>query len=78
MTFPDGKQLRIYDCRGIDFFDWNTKHYVNDLIKTVDGGIKKDYEVHIFFSLVFLNLFLKLRFVEASPLYRPGFKHKTS
>lgn len=44
MTFPDGKQLRIYDCRGIDFVGWNTKHYVNDLIKTVDGGIRKDYE----------------------------------
>lgn len=53
MTFPDGKQLRIYDCRGIDFFDWTATHYVNDLIKTVDGGIKKNYEVHIFFSLVF-------------------------
>lgn len=44
MTFPDGKQLRIYDCRGIDFLDRNTRHYVDDLIKTVDGRIKKNYE----------------------------------
>lgn len=44
MTFPDGKHLRIYDCRGIDYFDRSTEHYIDDLIKTVDGRIKKDYE----------------------------------
>lgn len=44
MTFPNGAPLRIYDCRGIDFRDENTQHYIDDLIMTVDGKIRKDYE----------------------------------
>lgn len=46
MTFRNGKKLRIYDCRGVHFSECNT-HYSNDLIKAVDGRIKKGYEVHI-------------------------------
>lgn len=54
MTFPNGAPLRIYDCRGIDFRDENTQHYIDDLIMTVDGKIRKDYEVYISLFLLFI------------------------
>lgn len=63
MTFPNGAPLRIYDCRGIDFRDTNTQHYIDDLIMTVDGKIEKDYEVYISLFLIFFFrevLFFKL------------------
>lgn len=47
MDFQNGKKICIYDCRGFDLYRWNTTKYCNDLIKAIDGHIKKDYEVHI-------------------------------
>lgn len=46
MDFQNGKKICIYDCRGFDLYRWNTTKYCNDLIKAIDGHIKKDYEVH--------------------------------
>lgn len=68
MTFPNGAPLRIYDCRGIDFRDTNTQHYIDDLIMTVDGKIKKDYEVYISLFLIFFlgkSFFLSFTSVSA-------------
>lgn len=48
MDFQNGKTICIYDCRGFDLYRWDTEHYCNDLIKAIDGHIKKGYEVHIF------------------------------
>lgn len=56
MTFPNGAPLRIYDCRGIDFLETNTQHYIKDLIMTVDGKIKKDYEVYMSLFIIFIFL----------------------
>lgn len=36
------KQLRIYDCRGVET---PNEYYEKDLIKTISGCIKKDYKV---------------------------------
>lgn len=44
MSFGNGKKLRIYDCRGVHSSEWNNTHYSDDLIKAVDGCIKKGYE----------------------------------
>lgn len=43
IEFQNGKQLRIYDCRGVDS-KWDTKHYCQDLIQAIDGHIRKGYE----------------------------------
>lgn len=61
MTFRNGKKLRIYDCRGVHSSEWNNTHYSDDLIKAVDGCIKKGYEVHIL--LAHLNRKSKLEFL---------------
>lgn len=52
MTFQRDKKLRIYDCRGFDLNEENQQHYENDIINTIDGHIKKDYEVEMLNSFV--------------------------
>lgn len=48
MDLQNRKKIRIFDCRGVDFYRWNTTQYRHDLITAIDGHIKKDYEVYIF------------------------------
>lgn len=43
-TFEDGKKIRIYDCRGVHCYDWAGENYKDDLIKTVDGCTRKNYQ----------------------------------
>lgn len=61
MIFWNGKKLCIYDCCGVYFFEWNNIYYSDDLIKVVDGCIKKGYEVYIL--LFYLNCKSKLEFL---------------
>lgn len=43
-TFEDGKTIRIYDCRGVHCHDWSSTDYRDDLIKAVDGRIRRNYQ----------------------------------
>lgn len=43
-TLRDGKTIRIYDCRGVHCHEWSSTDYKDDLIKAVDGCIRKNYQ----------------------------------
>lgn len=43
-TYGNGKNIRIYDCRGIDPID-NETAFEDDLCKIIEGHIMKGYEV---------------------------------
>lgn len=59
-TFDDGKKIRIYDCRGVHCYNWEGENYRDDLIKAVDGCIRKNYPVQCIclFFVFFLCTYL--------------------